>query len=76
MSSQINWTPSLLSFIRYLYTPDGFSFLELNPRLQVEHPCSEMVTDVNIPAAQLQVAMGFAIPFGIPEAEPSLTDMN
>ena len=31
-------------------------FLELNPRLQVEHPCTEMITDINLPAAQLQVS--------------------
>ena len=43
--------------VEYLYNPDDqtFFFLELNPRLQVEHPCTEMVCDVNLPAAQLQV---------------------
>ncbi|XP_074177766.1 acetyl-CoA carboxylase 2 isoform X3 [Rhinolophus sinicus] len=45
--------------VEYLYSQDGsFHFLELNPRLQVEHPCTEMIADVNLPAAQLQVAMG------------------
>ena len=42
--------------VEYLYSKDGsFHFLELNPRLQVEHPCTEMIADVNLPAAQLQV---------------------
>ncbi|XP_039771055.1 acetyl-CoA carboxylase 2 isoform X2 [Ornithorhynchus anatinus] len=45
--------------VEYLYSDDGsFHFLELNPRLQVEHPCTEMIADVNLPAAQLQIAMG------------------
>ncbi|MEE6508200.1 hypothetical protein FKM82_019789 [Ascaphus truei] len=45
--------------VEYLYSDDGsFHFLELNPRLQVEHPCTEMICDVNLPAAQLQIAMG------------------
>lgn len=46
--------------VEYLYSQDGsFYFLELNPRLQVEHPCTEMVADVNLPAAQLQVSVSF-----------------
>ncbi|EGD82369.1 acetyl-CoA carboxylase [Salpingoeca rosetta] len=46
--------------IEYLYdvSTQTFSFLELNPRLQVEHPCSEMICGVNLPACQLMVAMG------------------
>uniref|UniRef100_A0A670ZXV3 acetyl-CoA carboxylase n=1 Tax=Pseudonaja textilis TaxID=8673 RepID=A0A670ZXV3_PSETE len=45
--------------VEYLYSEGGsFHFLELNPRLQVEHPCTEMIADVNLPAAQLQIAMG------------------
>uniref|UniRef100_A0A4W3JWJ1 acetyl-CoA carboxylase n=1 Tax=Callorhinchus milii TaxID=7868 RepID=A0A4W3JWJ1_CALMI len=48
--------------VEYLYSPDGsFHFLELNPRLQVEHPCTEMIADVNLPAAQLQIAMGIPL---------------
>lgn len=42
----------------YSYADDKFYFLELNPRLQVEHPTTEMVSGVNLPAAQLQIAMG------------------
>ncbi|XP_075219792.1 acetyl-CoA carboxylase isoform X3 [Lycorma delicatula] len=48
--------------VEYLYDMDGnYFFLELNPRLQVEHPCTEMVADVNLPASQLQVAMGLQL---------------
>ncbi|KAJ2512905.1 acetyl-coenzyme-A carboxylase, partial [Coemansia sp. RSA 1939] len=49
--------------VEYLYTPadDKFYFLELNPRLQVEHPTTEMVSGVNLPAAQLLVAMGIPL---------------
>lgn len=44
--------------VEYLYNTedDTFHFLELNPRLQVEHPCTEMVSDIDLPAAQLQVS--------------------
>ena len=44
--------------VEYLYLEEEakFYFLELNPRLQVEHPCTEMVADVNLPALQLQVS--------------------
>ena len=46
--------------VEWLYSPDTgeFAFLELNPRLQVEHPTTEMVSGINIPAAQLLIAMG------------------
>jgi len=49
--------------VEYLYDPlqKKFYFLELNPRLQVEHPCTEMVSDVNLPACQLQIAMGLSL---------------
>ncbi|KND02645.1 uncharacterized protein SPPG_01732 [Spizellomyces punctatus DAOM BR117] len=49
--------------VEYLYEPatQEYYFLELNPRLQVEHPTTEMVSGVNIPAAQLQVAMGIPL---------------
>jgi len=49
--------------VEYLYShhDNKFYFLELNPRLQVEHPTTEMVTGVNLPATQLQVAMGLPL---------------
>jgi len=49
--------------VEYLYNAatDDFFFLELNPRLQVEHPVTEGITNVNLPATQLQVAMGIPL---------------
>lgn len=49
--------------VEYLFNPatDSFYFLELNPRLQVEHPVTEAVTGQNLPALQLQVAMGIPL---------------
>src|SRR6201992_1652843 len=49
--------------VEYLYSHEEgkFYFLELNPRLQVEHPTTEMVSGVNLPAAQLQIAMGLPL---------------
>ncbi|KAH7669888.1 Protein POD-2 b, partial [Aphelenchoides avenae] len=46
--------------VEYMYLPatQEYFFLELNPRLQVEHPCTEMISNINIPAVQLQIAMG------------------
>ena len=54
--------------VEYLYNADSndYYFLELNPRLQVEHPVTEGITNVNVPATQLQVAMGIPLS-SIPE---------
>lgn len=52
-----------LGTVEYLFSPtsNSFFFLELNPRLQVEHPVTEAVTGQNLPALQLQIAMGIPL---------------
>jgi acetyl-CoA carboxylase/biotin carboxylase 1 len=54
--------------VEYMYMLDSkeFYFLELNPRLQVEHPVSESITGVSMPGTQLHVAMGIPL-HNIPE---------
>ena len=40
-----------------------FYFLEMNPRLQVEHPVTEMITNVDIAKAGIRIAAGQPIGF-------------
>jgi pyruvate carboxylase len=57
--------------VEYLVTQNGeFYFIEVNPRVQVEHTITEMVTGIDIVQSQILIAQGFSLhskELGIPQ---------
>ncbi|NLY80689.1 MAG: pyruvate carboxylase, partial [Lysinibacillus sp.] len=58
--------------VEFLVTGDNFYFIEVNPRIQVEHTITEMITGVDIVQAQIKIAEGHGLhskAIRIPEQE-------
>lgn len=48
--------------VEFLVTPDNeFYFIEVNPRIQVEHTITEMITGIDIVQSQIRIAEGYAL---------------
>lgn len=47
--------------VEFLVSGESFYFIEVNPRIQVEHTITEMITGIDIVQAQIQIAEGFEL---------------
>ncbi|MFD2679890.1 pyruvate carboxylase [Bacillus seohaeanensis] len=63
--------------VEFLVAGDEFFFIEVNPRVQVEHTITEMVTGVDIVQTQIMIAQGHSLhsdKIGIPSQEKIVTN--
>ena len=62
--------------VEFLVSGDNFYFIEVNPRVQVEHTITEMITGIDIVQTQILVAEGYELfgeKIGMPQQEDIIT---